>query len=427
VNGSAGIVWLGYAPWFLAMGVLTIASGFCSMSEAALFYLGTRERHRLSQGNRAQRVAVALLADPDRLLSAILFWNLLVNVSYFAISSVATLQMQRGGHTAEAGTFAVATVVLLIILGEMLPKTVGVMFAPSITTLLGLPLAALVRAFDPLLPLFRLANLLSQRVLWPRYRPEPYLHISDLERAVEFSTADTTLLKNEHAVLEGIISLSGIRVDELMRPRPRLRLFHPPVALDDLEGRLPESGYLLVTEPESDEVAGAVRLADLSTVPRENLERLAEPVVYAPWCTTVADALETMQRRSRRVAVVINEFGETIGVLTFDDILETILSRTASRSERLLKRVPIRQVAPGVWHVTGMTSVRRLVRHFDVQRPESRNVTVAGVIQEVLEKLPEPGDRCPWGPFVFRVLEVPASGQLLVELTLSPEPPEEHA
>lgn len=414
-----------YAPWFLAMAVLVVFSGFCSMSEAALFYLNHRQRHRLSQGNRAQRIAVALLEAPDRLLTAVLFWNLLVNLTYFTLSSIVSLQLQRDGHGAEAGTFAVATVLLLILFGEMLPKTVGVLWAPTLTTLLGMPLAAMVRVLDPLLPVFHLANLLSQRVLWPKFQPEPHLHITDLERAVEFSTADATLLEHEHTVLQGIVSLSAIRVDELMRPRSRLRVFRPPVALAQLEGQQPASGYLLVTEPDSDEVAGSIRLADLDTVPAEHLERVAQPVVYVPWCTTVADALETMQRRNRQAAAVVNEFGETIGILTFDDILDTIFSPTASRSERLLKRVPIRQVAPGLWHVTGMTSLRRLARYFHVERPASKSVTVGGVIQEILERFPEPGDRCRWGPFAFHLLEAPDSGQLLVELTLVDEAPEE--
>jgi CBS domain containing-hemolysin-like protein len=124
-----------------------------------------------------------------------------------------------------------------------------------------------------------------------------------------------------------------------------------------------------------------------------------------------------MRDRGLQVAAVINEFGETIGILTLDDVLDTIFSRTPSRIERLLKRVPIRQVEPGVWHVIGMTSVWRLVRHFRVERPPSRSVTVAGVIQETLGRLPVPGDECRWGPFQFKVLEVQASGQLLVRLT----------
>jgi CBS domain containing-hemolysin-like protein len=80
--------------------------------------------------------------------------------------------------------------------------------------------------------------------------------------------------------------------------------------------------------------------------------------------------------------------------------------------------MPIRQESPGVWHVTGMTSLRRLARRFNVARPASKSVTVAGVVQEVLERFPQAGDMCRWGPFQFKVIDVPERGQLTVELTM---------
>jgi CBS domain containing-hemolysin-like protein len=80
--------------------------------------------------------------------------------------------------------------------------------------------------------------------------------------------------------------------------------------------------------------------------------------------------------------------------------------------------MPIIQVEPEVWHVNGMTGLKRLARHFGVQRPSSKSVTVSGIVQEVLERLPEKGDRCDWGPFHFEVIEVPERGQLLLRLTL---------
>jgi CBS domain containing-hemolysin-like protein len=291
----------------------------------------------------------------------------------------------------------------------------------ALAALLAVPLAAVVRLLDPLLPVFRLANLFSRRLLWPGFQAEPYLRTSDLERAVRLSTADTALLQQEQGVLESIVSLSEIRADELMRPRLQLRTFRSPVALADLRGQWPSSGYLLVVEPESEEVIGAIALRTLSTVPEQHLERFAEPVVYVPWCTTVARALEALRRQNRRVAAVVNEFGETIGILPVDDILDTIFSHAPSRSERLMRRLPIRSLRPGVWHVTGMTSLRRLVRHFNVSMPPSKSVTVSGAVQEALERLPQPGDVCRWGPFHFRVLDVPERGQLLVELTLGEE------
>jgi putative hemolysin len=413
-----------YVPWLVAMGVLLLCSAFFSSSEAALFYLNRQERRRLATGNRAQRIAASLLADPDRLLTAVLFWNLMVNITYFTIASITSIELEAGGHSTQAGAFAVGSLLVIIIFSEMLPKSLAVLQPRAAAALLGIPLSAAIRPLDPVLPVLRWVNLLSRRVLWPTFQPEPYLRVHDLERAVELSTSNAALVEQEQMVLQSIVSFSEIRADELMRPRTRFYSFRPPVALADLGGRVPPSGYLLVTESHSDEVAGAIALRHLSDVPTERLEQYAEEVVYVPWCTTVAETLEAMQRDNRQVAAVINEFGETIGILTFDDILETIFSPGSSRSQRLLKRVPIRQVGPGVWHVTGMTSLWRLVRHFHVDRPASKSVTVAGVVQETLERLPKPGDRCRWGPFHFKVIDVPERGQLTVELTRADSPEE---
>ena len=405
------------AVWLLAMAVLLFCSAFFSSSEAALFYLNRQERRRLGSGNRAQRIAAALLAEPDRLLSAVLFWNLVINITYFTIVSILIIGWERAGRATEAGAFAVAALLAIIVFSEMLPKSLAVLQPRVTATLVAVPLSAAVRLVDRVMPVLRTVNLLSRRLLWPGFKPEPYLRVGDLERAVELSTSDAALLEQEQSVLQSIVSFSEIRADELMRPRTAFHSFHPPVALGDLAGRLPPSGYLLVTERDSDEVAAAIALKRLSHVPTEKLEEYAEPVVYVPWSTTVAEALETIRRSRRRVAAVINEFGETIGILTADDILDEIFSPASSRSQRLLRRVPIRQVAPGVWHVTGMTSLRRLVRHFGVHRPTAKSVTVAGVIQEVLERFPHPGDRCRWGPFELKVIDVPQRGQLVVELT----------
>ncbi len=408
-------------PWLLTMGVLILASAFFSSSEAALFYLGRAERRRLTAGNAAQRAAAALLATPDRLLTAVLFWNLVTNVAYFTIGSILSLQWERAGYSAEAGVLAVASLVGIIILGEMLPKSLAVLRPAGLAALAAVPLTFMVRLLDPILPVLRAVNLVSQRLLWPGFKPEPYLRLGDLERAVELSTTDAALLAQEQQVLQSLVLLSDIRVTEVMRPRTQCLSFRPPVALDDLRGQMTPSGYLLITEPESDEVAGAVALRRLSSVPSDHLERHARPVAYVPWCATVASTLETMRRQDRPVAAVVNELGETIGILTLDDLFDTLFSHAASRTERLLKRPSIRKTGDGVWEVSGITSLRRLFRHFDLPRAPSKSMTVAGAVQETLERIAEPGDTCRWGPFLMRVMEVSPHGPSLVELRLADE------
>lgn len=414
-----------YAPWLAAMAALAAVSAFFSASEAALFSLSPRDRRRMAAGPRRRRAAARLLDDADRLLTAVLFWNLVVNVLYFTIASIVGLELRREGRGAESGAFALGSLLALILASEMAPKSLAVLHPQRLAALVSVPLEAAVRVVDPLGPALRMMTLLSQRVLCPRFRAEPYLHVRDLERAVELSTSDAPLVAQEQAVLQSIVSLSEVRVDEMMRPRSQLTTFRPPVALADLQGRVTPSGYLLLTEPDGDEVAQAVPLFELCGVPPTDLQRHAADVVYVPWCVTVAEALERMQRLGRRVAAVVNEYGGTIGVLTFDDVLDTIFGPAPSRSQRLLHRAPIRQVRPGAWEVTGITSLRRLARHFKVERPPARTTTVAGVVQEVLERFPQQGDECRWGPFCFRVVHLTGQGQMTVELTLAG--PEEQA
>jgi CBS domain containing-hemolysin-like protein len=377
----------------------------------------------MASGSRTQQLAVRLLSDPDRLLSAVLFWNLAINIAYFAIVSIVGIQLERHSAAGESVVvgFTFGSLLLIIFCSEMLPKSVAVLQAPALSSLVSVPVAAAVRLVDPVMPTLRLIMLLSRRLLCPGIQREPYLEVADLERAIEMSTSDAQLVRQEQTVLSNIVSLSDIRVEEWMRPRRQFLTFRPPVSLADLDGQLTPSGYLFVTEPESDEVVAALHLSSLSEVRLEHLEYDATPVVVVPWCATVADTLQQLQTTGRGAAVVVNELGETIGVISLQDILDTVFSERSGRSERLLNREPIQPLGPERWQVTGMTNVRRLARYFGVELPSSRSVTVGGIVHETLQRLPVAGDTCQWGPFEFRVVEAPESEPLLVHLTLLPD------
>ncbi len=400
------------------MLVLMGLSAFFSASEAALFSLRAPDRAALRNGNRGQRAAYSLLSDPDRLLSAVLFWNLLVNIVYFSIASRLALRMQQQPNASKALVFGVTFGALLAIIffSEMLPKSLAVLMARSLAALVSLPLTVAVRLVDPLMPGLRLVNLLSRRLIWPSFAPEPYLDVTDLERAIELSTTDAHLIEQERSVLRNVVSLSELRVDECMRPRSQLVTFRPPVRWPDVQAQAPPSGYLFVTEAEGEEIVSAVELQTLAQIPNDHLEYYAEPVIYVPWCATVADVVEQMEAKERNAVVVVNELGETIGAMTRKDLLDVLFTNRSSRSERLLNRRPIQEIAAGLWQVTGMTNLRVLAEHFDLELPETPHVTVSGVIQESLQRLPVVGDECRWGLLQMEVTEVLDNGQIMVNL-----------
>ena len=141
-----------FAPGLAAMGVLILASGFFSCSEAAFFSLDRRDRRKLGSGGQSAKMALRLLDDPDRLLTAILFWNLLVNLVFFAIVSMISLRFERAGQSAEAAGLTFGALLVIIVVSEMLPKTVAVLMPRVLASYLAVPLAASVasaRSGDP--------------------------------------------------------------------------------------------------------------------------------------------------------------------------------------------------------------------------------------------------------------------------------------
>ena len=412
-----------FAPLLAAMVALAGFSAFFSCSEAVLFCLQSDDRRSLKRGGAAQRKVFELLAQPERSLTAILFWNLIVNIVYFALSSLMCIQLERSGHRTEAGVTAVVALLAIILFSEMVPKTIGVMHPRLISTLVSLPLAASVRALGPVIPGLTAVSKIVRRTFFPNFRQEPYLELDDLEQAILLSTADEQLVMQEQRILQSIVSLSGLTAEELMRPRVQYQAFRPPVSLTDLGGELTRSGYLLVTEPESDEIASAIPLKRLASIGRHHLEHYAQSVIYVPWCCSVADTLEQLSQAQREVAVVVNELGETIGIVTLEDVLETVFEEgESSRSSRLLEKVSIQPVGRHKWHVTGITSLWRVGRYFDMELPASKSTTIAGILQEQLQRLPDRGDTIRWSQFEMRVIDVAKQGpheqgQVTVELT----------
>jgi len=402
------------------MTALMMCSAFFSASAAALFSLRAADRRSLSR-DASGRAAAALLRDPDRLLSSILFWNLVLNLAYFAVVSIVGFKLEAIGPRGASWIFAAGSLATIIIVCEMLPKTIGVLGAKKFSLAVGRPVQVAVAIVDPIMPALRLVTRVSQRIVWPGLPAEPHFELDDLEQAITVSREDQALADQERIVLKNIVSLSDIRIDEWMRPRTQFTSFRPPVSLTDLQGRITRSGYLLVTEPISEEISAALNLTALSSLPDENLEALAAPVVTLPWCATVAQALESMSTLELEVAVIVNEYGDTIGVLTREDVLDTIFNFSPSRSKMLMNEKPIHDIADGVWIVAGVTSLRRLSKYLNMSLPPSKCVTVAGVVQERLQKLAVEGDGCRWGPFELQVIETPQRGHMLIRITLDRE------
>lgn len=401
--------WSVIAAFLPGMLVLLVLSAFFAASEAGLFSLSLSERRQLHGGSTSDQVAATLLNRSDRLLMGILFWNLTVNLAYFAIASQVTqklVDLQQQSPTAiSPELFDVVAIVIVVIFAEFLPKCVAVLKPRTVVRVVSIPLAIAIRVLDSVIPALKFVNEVSRRIILPGFRPEPYLETADLDRAVVLTTGDSLLLQQEKEVLQNIIQLSDIRVEEWMHPRSQYRTLPITADVTGIDAEMAASGYLMLTDKFGREIIAAVDLADNRLGHETNFVALRQSVIIVPWCTSIADALSRLHETQRKVALIVNEFGETIGVLTFDEMIDAVFKLNPTQSHREWSRADIVPQDEDVWLATGMTSLRRLERVVGRKLSVGRNLTVIGAIQERLKRLAQVGDRCSVGDFDMQVVE----------------------
>ena len=410
--------WRVILPWLLPMAALMVLSAFFSCSEAALFSLRPRDRRTLVRRSAAGRAAVRLLDDPERLLSAVLFCNLMTNVLFFGIASIVGGRLDDAvdGGSAAAVAFTAASLLMIIFFSEMVPKSLAVLAPVPLAVFVGPPLTLAVRILGPILPVVAMANLAARRLLWPGFRPEADLDLSDIERAIDLGTGDAALAARERDMLQQLVQMADTRVGEWMRPRSQLRLESLPIGPQTLAQGVPEEGYLWFTEPDGEEVVAAVALRLLRPSQIDDLSAAVEPVVYVPWSATVATVFHQLLQQNRNVAAVVNEYGETIGVVTIDDIMRNVLRVPGIHDAAEGAEGEIENADPGVWRASGTTSTRRLAKHLGIRPPEGRNVTIAGLMQRINERVPRLGDSCRWDDYQLSVVDDDSQGRVVIEI-----------
>lgn len=386
-------------PYLVAMLVLMTASGLFSGSEAALFSIHDRDRRRLRRGGGAGRVVAQLLDTPERLLAAILFWNLLINMVYFALVAIVAGEMSR------PGAFTFAALVAIIFFSEMLPKSVGVMSPLPIGLAVGVPISIAVTIVSPILPTVQWSIDVLARLLWPSFQAEPAIDLADIERAIDLGTDDAALIRRERAALQSLVAMAEVRADEMMRPRSRLRVLTPPLDPSSLQEGSPPGGYIMVADPRDptgETWMGTIAVRLLRPQQCSDLASATDPIMFTPWSSRVSHVYESLRQQELSVAVVVNEFGEIIGALSIDDILRGVL---ANKGQRDAAEDQIKRVGGDHYRMPGMTSLRALSRMLAIEVPEERAATVSGYVQRYNERVPRVGDVAHLPPFELVVTD----------------------
>lgn len=408
-------------PWSPILGGLMLLSAGCSASEAAFFSLAPEQLNAMRTGTSTERRAAQLMEKPDRLLSTLLFSNLIANMLYFGIVSVVTLKIQSES-AALAGAVSVGALLSLIIFCELIPKAVAVLIPSTFSCFAAFPISFMEVLCSPILPILGLGKELSLRLFFPRLRQEPLLDLTDIEQAVSVAQQEPSGAVQERECLRSLIRFSEMSAEEVMRPRIHLPVFSAPFSLESLRELETGTESIFIQEDGAadaiDRVFVLEKLAQIPESAYDSLEKFASPAHYVPWCLPVVDLLARMQKEGLSAVVVVDEYGATPGAVLLSDILETVFAPNSERAFQLTDKDPMEKLGEERWRISGLFSVRAFCRCFRLKFPGGlESATLGGLAAEVLQKIPEEGDFFEWNDHRFQVVTAKESAEMVLEVS----------
>ena len=392
--------------------VLCIAlSAFFSSTETALMSINRyRLRHLAREGSTSARAAEKLLERPDRLIGMILICNNFVNSAAAALVTVIALQI--GGEAAAAIGVSIFTAVL-IIFGEVAPKTFGALYPER----LALPSALVYQVLLKILyPIVWATNLVANgvlRMLGISAEKVSRTSLSSDELRTVVAEASTVIPHRHQRMLMSILDLEKINVEDIMVPRNEISGIDLSDEWDDVLEAVQQSRHTRIPcyDGNLENLVGILhmkkvaRLLARDELNRERLLALArerEPY-YVPEGTSLNTQLLQFQRQRRRVAFVVDEYGDVQGLVTLEDLLEEIVGEFTSDPASLHRDV--HKEKGDSYVVSASASVRTLNRKMGWTLPTTGPRTLNGLIIEYLETIPETGTSLRIGDYSLEILQ----------------------
>jgi Mg2+/Co2+ transporter CorB len=382
----------------VAFALLLLVSAFFSISETAMMALNRyRLKHLTRTGHRGARLVSQLLERTDKLLGVILLGNNLVNTAAAALGTV--IAFRALGESELAVSIATGAVAFfLLVFSEVTPKVVGATYPERVAFPAAFVLTPLLKLVYPLV---WLVNGLSGALLWLlRIRRQPAA-----EGAAPLSAEElrTLVLEGGHylpakhrKILLNLFELQSITVADLMTPRSRLETLDLDQPPDTLRRQIASTNHtrLPVYRGTLDNIVGVLHVRkvlnlDSKHIDAPALSEVMRPAYFVPMGTTLLAQLQNFQEEEERFGLVVDEYGELMGLITLEDILEEIIGEFTTQSP-LTAGAVLRQ-DDGSFIVEGRIPLRELNRELDLQLPLEGPKTLNGLILEHLEDIPEPG------------------------------------
>lgn len=416
-------------PWqWAAVAAGLVAAAFFSSTETALTALGEARVASLVEGGGARaRLLRFWQRDPDRVLSALLLSNTLVNVGMGTLSAVIAENLGAGD---ELALVTALTTVAILIFGEITPKTLAKRY-PTAVAVTAMPLVLVVTfLLWPLVWIFSGVPRLLQRGLGLAPATQSPVTSQELEYLIEHGARHGALDAASEELLSSVLKFTETHVKEIMVPRTQVVALEASSTYGETLKIVTESelSRIPIYRETMDEVVGVLQarlfLADLRKGAAQGpfqLTRYAKPVFFVPDAMKVARLLSEMQKRKTHLAVVVDEHGGTSGIVTLEDVMEEIVGEIHDESDIEVKRLRVLQ--DGVVLADAQVAIRDVENQMNVEFPDGDFDTLGGFLTAIAGRVPPAGSLVVWGPLTFTVKAADEKRVLRVEIARHPERP----
>lgn len=392
------------------MFLLLCFSAFFSASETAFFSL-TREEIKSFEknGNRAERFVKSLLKTPKNLLMTILLGNMLANIGFYCISYgivQKVLVSNAYGAVWKVGTIVGFSLLIIIIFGEVIPKNIAVKIPEHYSRWSAIPIYIFDKLFSPLrIPLGAIINMLSI-VFGGGKGKEKYVTLDELKMIVEFSEKQGVVDRKERSMIHGVLDFKRVLVKEIMLPRVDMNLYDVD---DSVEGFIELARKTMHTkfpvyEDTTDNIIGIIHAKDVFLNTSSRLRNVIKPVNFVPESKSIESLLRQFRREGSQLAIVVDEYGGTAGLITLEDIIEEIVGEIQDEYEK--PKETIKKMGENKHLLLGDLSLRDWSDYFGVEIEPVGVDTIGGFAVSLLGHIPQKGDSVKYKDFVFTVERV---------------------
>ena len=403
--------------------VCILLSGYFSATETAFTSLNRiRLKTKAEAGNKRAKLVLKLSDKYDWLLTTILIGNNIVNILASSLATLVFIEWCKGDQNLASILSTVAITVIVLIFGEITPKSLAKEYPDTFASFS----APIINALSYLLAPFNFIFLGWRKLMHLIFRHKEDNSITDEEliSMVDEAEQEGGINSEESELIKSAIEFNDLEAKDVLIPRVDIAAIDCTATNEEIRALFAETDYsrLPVYSESVDNVIGILHEKDFIKHYKDkdfSLEKVMKPAVFVVPTTKILAVLQQLQKNKTHMAIVSGEYGETVGLITMEDILEELVGEIWDEHDEVTKEFT--QVAENEYIVLGSVTVNDVVEKFGLPDIETDSVTVGGWVIDLLGKIPDDGDEVTYANLQITVTKTEARRINELKIIVLPE------